>query len=159
VSAGSSVTVREATPADAEAVAELSRELARVLGDAGNPAPAIQDPATFRRDGFGPDAAFAVLVAEQGGRAVGYLLHHPGYDPDLGGRTLVVVDLVVTERAQRRGVGRALMETAAARCRKAGGKALTWWVRESNRSAVAFYRSLGGRVYGATAPLPMHLRV
>jgi diamine N-acetyltransferase len=153
------VVVRGATPADAFAVADLSGELARVLGDAGNPAPAIQDPASFRRDGFGTDPAFSVLVAELEGCVVGYLLHHPGYDPDLGGRTLVVVDLVVTERAQRRGVGRALMEAAAARCRTAGGKALTWWVRESNQRAVAFYRALGARVYGATAPLPMHLRV
>jgi diamine N-acetyltransferase len=153
------IVVRGATPADAEAVAELSRELARVLGDAGNPAPAIQEPAAFRRDGFGPDPAFSVLVAELEGRVAGYLLHHPGYDPDLGGRTLVVVDLVVTARARRRGVGRALVAAAAERCRAAGGRALTWWVRESNHGAVAFYRSLGARVYGATAPLPMHLRV
>jgi ribosomal protein S18 acetylase RimI-like enzyme len=151
--------VREATPADAEAVAELSRELARVLGDAGNPAPAIQDPVAFRRDGFGPDAAFSVLVAERDGRVVGYLLHHPGYDPDLGGRTCVVVDLMVHEAVRRRGVGRALMEAAAARCRAAGGTALTWWVREANQRAVAFYRSLGAQGYGGTAPLPMHLPV
>ena len=77
----------------------------------------------------------------------------------IAGRTLVVVDLIVTGRAQRRGVGRALMEAAAARCRAGGGKALTWWVRESNRGAIAFYGSLGARVYGATAPVPMHLRV
>jgi len=148
------VIIGEARPEDAPAIAELSSELGDVLRSVGNPVGASLDPERVLRDGFGADAAFGILVARLDGDVVGYLLHHPAYDPDLGGRVTSVVDLCVAGSFRRRGVGRMLMAAALDRCRRAGGSALVWWVRSANREAVAFYRALGAS--GTPDLLSMH---
>jgi diamine N-acetyltransferase len=137
--------VRDATEEDAAAIAALSAELSGVLRTVGNVVAAALDEAAVRREGFGPSPAFGVLLAECDGEPAGYLLHAPGFDPDLGGRVLTVVDLFVRERFRGRGAGRALMEAAAGRARARGLRALAWWVREANPRAIAFYERLGAR--------------
>jgi GNAT superfamily N-acetyltransferase len=150
-----SVSVRAAGPADTGTLAALSAELSEVLRSVGNPVAACLDEPTLRSDAFGAAPAVAALVAECDGEAAGYLLHHPAYDPDLGGRTVAVVDLFVRERFRRRGVGRALLEAAAARAGAGGARALVWWVREANDGAIAFYERLGAR--SAPGVRSMHL--
>lgn len=149
--------IREATRNDVPSVAQLSAELAEILRSVGNPVGATLDAAAIAEGGFGPNPAFKVLVAEVGNVVVGYLLHHPSYDPDLGGRAITVVDLYVTASFRRRGVGRALMSAALEHCHCAGGHALVWWVRAANRDAVAFYEGLGAAA--ASGLLSMHLPV
>jgi GNAT superfamily N-acetyltransferase len=137
--------VRDATVEDAVTIAALSTEFSGVLRTVGNAVAASLDEADLRRDGFGPTPAFGVLLAERGGEPAGYLLHAPGFDPDLGGRVLSVVDLFVRERFRGQGVGRALVGAAAERARARGLHALAWWVREANPRAIAFYERLGAR--------------
>jgi GNAT superfamily N-acetyltransferase len=137
------VAVRDAHAGDAASIAALSSEFSGVLRTVGNEVAASLDEATLRREGFGAAPAFAVLLAESAGAPAGYLLHTPGYDPDLGGPVLTVVDLFVRESVRGRGVGRALVEAAAARARAEGRRALVWWVREQNPRAIAFYERLG----------------
>ena len=137
------LTVRPCMPADAEAVNRLSREFVEYLRALGDPAPGEVTAEAFVRDGFGERAAFSGLIAEVEGRAVGYLLHHPGYDVDRGGRVVHVIDLYVSEEARRRGAGRALMDAAADVCRGMGGVALLWSVYPPNTAARAFYEGLG----------------
>jgi ribosomal protein S18 acetylase RimI-like enzyme len=96
-------------------------------------------------------------VAELDGAIVGYLLHHPSYDPDLGGRVTSVVDLYISGSARRRGIGRTLMNAALELCRQAEGRALVWRVRPANRAAVDFYEQLGASV--DPGPVSMHLPV
>src|SRR5262249_58999022 len=99
-----------------------------------------------RGDGLGPSPGFRGLIAEEGGEPQGYLLYHPGYDSDLARRFLMVCDLFVREAGRRRGAGRALMQAAMADCRAMGGCGLLWSVFKPNRTALAFYRSLGAEV-------------
>ena len=139
------LSVRDAAERDAPRIAVLSAEFSGVLRTVGNEVAASLDEATLRRDGFGADPAFGVLLAERGGDPAGYLLHAPGYDPDLGGRILTIVDLFVRESFRGAGVGRALVEAAAARARAQRRRALAWWVRERNPRAIAFYERLGAR--------------
>jgi GNAT superfamily N-acetyltransferase len=151
------VTVREARREDVPRVAQLSAELAEVLRRAGNPVGAALSAAEIEEEGFGDARAFTVLVAEAEGVVVGYLLCHPAYDPDLGGRVVTVVDLYVTDRVRRRGIGRALMDAALEHCRQVGAHGLVWWVRVANRDAVAFYERLGGSSVSGLSR--MHLTV
>ena len=137
--------VRPGAPGDAEAVAALSEEFAAYLRALGDPAPGVVTAEAFLRDGFGERPAFTCLLAEDGGRAVGYLLCCPGYDVDRGGRVLQVAELYVSPGARRRGAGRALMEAAAERCRAAGGHAVVFAVYPPNTTARAFYESVGAR--------------
>jgi len=139
------ITIRQATPEDAESIVRLEQESEEYLRLIGDSIPTILNLDTYLRDGFGEEPAFSGLVAETDGKVVGYPLYHPGYDFDHGGRVLYIVDLFVTEKARKKGAGRALMEAAAEICRNAGGKELVWAVYNPNKPAFSFYESLGAR--------------
>lgn len=138
-----SVTIRAATRQDAESVASLGREFVAYLQTLGDPDPKSLRAEEYLRDGFGENPAFAGLIAELEGQVVGYLLYCQAYDLDLGGRVLYLIDLFVREGRRRRGVARALMETAADICRQMGGQELLWPVWVPNKMAEAFYEKLG----------------
>lgn len=139
------IQIRAATPEDAGRVGELAREFAAYLRGLGDSSEFRFDAAAYLGDGFGPRAAFAGLVAEGGGRVVGYLLYHPGYDTDRARRLLHVVDLYVEEPWRGRGVGRELMRAAAEAGRRQGVGALMWSVYSRNHQARGFYERLGAR--------------
>lgn len=137
--------IRPATAGDAEAIGELAKEFADYLRSLGDPSDLLFDAEAYLRDGFGPNPAFSGVVAESDGEVLGYLLYHPGYEMDNATRILHIIDLYVTEQWRRRGVGRALMEEAGKICRRLGGTQLFWSVYVQNKSAFAFYESLGAR--------------
>lgn len=132
-------SLRPARPDDGEAVAALCADLAR---HEGSMAPTM-DAATFRRDGFGADPAFACLIAEQDGRPIGYALHLGDYDTDLMCHGTYLADLYVDNTARRRGIGRALMAAVAAITWRRGGRFMRWNVLGDNGPARAFYRRIG----------------
>lgn len=140
-----SLRLRTAREEDAEAVAQLAAEFVAYLTALGDPEPRGITSTEYLRDGFGDRRAFDGFVAQEGTAVVGYLLYHDGYDVDRRGRVVYVIDLFVTERARRQGVGRALMERARAECHARGGRALLWTVYPPNVSARRFYEGLGAR--------------
>lgn len=137
--------IRAATASDAAAVGELAQQLAAYLRSLGDPTDFRFNAEAYLRDGFGPQPAFAGLVAEVAGRVVGYLLYHFGYDTDRAVRLLHVIDLYVHEDGRGQGVGGALMRAAVQRCREAGGRELFWAVYAPNQLAATFYERLGAR--------------
>ncbi len=149
--------VRDARPEDSVGIAELSAELGEVLRSVGNPVGAALSDAAILQDAFGSKPAVGILVAELGGSIAGYLLHHPSYDPDLGGRVTTIVDLCVSRTVRRRGIGRALVNAALDRSRRNGEQALVWRVRPANQGALRFYESLGAAM--DSGPVSMHLPV
>ena len=93
------------------------------------------------------DAATKVLVADEDGVAVGYVivrrLEWAGHIFALP-RVMAEVDqLGVATSARRRGVGRALMAAAEAQARSWGVPTLVLSVVGFNGDALAFYRALG----------------
>jgi ribosomal protein S18 acetylase RimI-like enzyme len=84
-------------------------------------------------------------VAEDGGKVIGYLLYHFGYDSDAAARNLHIADLYVERQARRRGVGTALMRAAAAIAVEAKAHELIWSVYKRNDLAASFYRKLGAQ--------------
>lgn len=132
------LVVRAARPEDAETVVGFCRALSAYEGLE----PPGLDEGRFRADGFGPEAAFATLIAELDGGAAGYALHCPIYDTGDGVRGRYVADLFVAEWARRRGVGRALLQAVARSAATADGRYLVWTAMRANRAARAFYDSL-----------------
>lgn len=130
--------LRAARPEDGDAVAALCAALS---AHEGGPAPALTAEA-FQRDGFGPEAAFACVVAEGDGRPVGYAMHLADYDTDLLCHGTYLADLYVETRARRCGIGRALLAAVARVTAVRGGAFVRWNVLRSNPSARAFYRTL-----------------
>jgi ribosomal protein S18 acetylase RimI-like enzyme len=143
--------IRDITPDDAEAIDRMWSDFARYLRELGDADEQNYNKEVFLRDGFGPDPAFAGIIAENGDAAVGYLLYHFGYDVDRGARVMHVIDLWVDPAARRQGVGRGLMCEAAARCRARGGIDLIWSVFTPNKLAVAFYQGLGAEFFDTLA--------
>jgi GNAT superfamily N-acetyltransferase len=139
------VVVRAATAADAGAVGALAEEFQDYLRGLGDRTEFRFDGRVYLRDGFGPNPAFAGFVAEADGQIAGYLLYHFGYDTDRGDRLMYVIDLYVRQARRGLGVGRALMERAAAAAREAGATTLAWTVYAPNALAFAFYERLGAR--------------
>jgi ribosomal protein S18 acetylase RimI-like enzyme len=108
--------------------------------------PSAFTPALVRRDAFGRRRAFRVLVAELGGRVVGYASFATTYNTDIAGRELWMHDLYVIPRARSRGIGRALVTAVAREAVRRGLARLGWGVRGTNAGAMRFYRRLGAHI-------------
>jgi GNAT superfamily N-acetyltransferase len=132
------VRIRPAEPRDAAAVIAMAAELS---ANQGKP-PRSFSEAAFRRDGFGPEAAFSCLIAEVDGAAAGYALFHDSYDAEAGGRGVFIHDLYLRPAFRRRGLGRALLARICRTTRAAGGRFVWWCMVEGNEAAEGFYRSL-----------------
>jgi ribosomal protein S18 acetylase RimI-like enzyme len=140
-----SLFIRPITVDDAESVERMYAQSAAHLRSLGDQTDFRFNAAAFRRDGFGDRPAFSGVIAVLDEKPVGYLLYTLGYDTDGAMRFLFVIDLAVDEQMRGRGIGRALMDRAAAICRDAGGGLLFWAVYAKNQLALEFYRRLGAQ--------------
>lgn len=132
------VAIRPASAADANGVAALADELRATVG---GPLGHLTAEA-IRRDGFGTKAEFQIIVAEQGGRIVGYALYHDAYEPAYAARGIYLADLMVAADMRRRAIGRRLFGAVADEARRRD-RTFLWWVAQSaNAEALVFYRAL-----------------
>ena len=137
--------IRRALPADADTVLAMAAELSRTEGQF-RPRWTRSD---YIRDGFGPQPAFSVLLAERvlpaPCKVVGYLLHYPGYDVGSATRGCHLADLFVDQHWRRRGVASALLRSLAATQRNDNGAWISWLAFPANRDATAFYDAIGAK--------------
>jgi ribosomal protein S18 acetylase RimI-like enzyme len=139
-STADAVVVRLAGRADAPAIYDLIRELARARGALHKVRSTLEG---IERDGFGPDPAFEALIAEVDGRAVGLCLFFGSYSTWRGSRGIYVQDLIVADSARSLGVGQRLLAATAALARARGGSYLRLSVDDDNVRAQTFYRRSG----------------
>lgn len=130
------VSVRPARPDDADAVVAADR---LTWSSATSPAPAPQDwtvtdPSAVVRD---------LLVAELGGRVVGYVRVVRGFDLPSHAHVRCLEGLAVHPDAQRQGVGRALVEAAVEAAHADGAGKVTLRVLGHNLAARALYGRCG----------------
>ncbi len=134
----SPVVVREGALEDAPVIVRMARALNLGLGW---PECRFTED-DYRRQGFGPDAAFHTFVAELDGGVVGYAMYHRSYDTESASRGSYLSDLYVEEVARGRGAGRALMRAVAHATAADGGDAIWWVTTKSNDAAGPFYRKI-----------------
>lgn len=143
-----SLTIREATPADAAQVARVHVESSRaayrgLLPEGAQPEMTYErraaDWARALEDGGGDEF---VYVAESAGRVVGFASGGPERegDAEFGGELYTVYLL---PEHQRRGAGRGLVLAVAGRLARLGFRSMMAWVLEEN-PACRFYEALGG---------------
>jgi GNAT superfamily N-acetyltransferase len=131
------VTIRRATPADAPTVQELVLEIAAHEGDLEHVhVTADRWTELLRRDDV------VVLLAERGGRALGYTSAVRRLHLWTGGDLLAVDDVFVRPGQRSAGLGRRLL-TAMAGVAEPEGLTLTWGVEPDNTRAQSFYAGLG----------------
>jgi GNAT superfamily N-acetyltransferase len=142
------VTVRDAGPADARAVAQVHVASWRSAYAGLLPEAVLGGLSVDHRaarwgrllDRSGPDR---VLVAEQAGRIVGFASVGPTRDRDLGPETGQVGTLYVEPGIWGTGVGRSVLDAGLERLATAGYHRAVLWMLSTNERAAAFYRHRG----------------
>jgi ribosomal protein S18 acetylase RimI-like enzyme len=137
-----SLDIRHAAVADAAVLAEM---VDAFNVEYGMPA-GMHTPQSIRREVFGPDPAFAGLIAWDGATAAGYTLYYPTYDTIHAGRGFYMQDLWVRPAYRGRATGRQLL-AALARLAVKQGRIHVWWgVDRRNLRGRAFYERAGSQV-------------
>ncbi|GAA2821548.1 GNAT family N-acetyltransferase [Nonomuraea rubra] len=132
------LSIRRATPADAATVHRLMCELAGHQGQRS----AVGVSAERMRELLArPEITY--LIAESGGRAVGYVSWFVRVSLWSGGDYLALDDLFVADGERGRRVGEQLMRAAA---EAADGRVIRWEVAAANVAAQRFYRRIGAEL-------------
>lgn len=135
--------IRPAAPGDVAEIQRLIRELAvyeklehLVVGTAPMLHAAL----------FGDRPVVEALVAESGGRTVGFALFFKSFSTFLCKPGLFLEDVFVEPAYRGHGIGKALLKALAAVCVERGYGRFEWHVLDWNEPSIRFYESLGGTV-------------
>ena len=139
----SDVVVRPATLQDAPALALL---VAALRAHQKDPIGHLNE-AAIRRDGFGDEREFDILVAERDRRPIGYALFIEAYEPAFAARGLYLADLYVRPEARRSGAGRALVQAVADEATRRERSYVWWTSLATNADAHAFYAAVGAAAH------------
>jgi GNAT superfamily N-acetyltransferase len=82
------------------------------------------------------------VIAEEGGRAVGYAVFHTTFSSFLAAQGIWLEDLYVRPEHRTAGVGRALVAAVAAHTLAHGCRRLEWVALDWNERALRFYADL-----------------
>lgn len=142
--------IRSATIEDVPLILQLVRELAEYERE---PRAVVATEEDFRRDGFGPDPKFKVLIAEWNGAPAGFALCCLHYSTWLGRAGIFLEDLFVRPEFRGHGIGKALMAEVAAIAYASQYYGVKWEVLDWNQPAIDFYERLGAEVRRSWLPV------
>ncbi|MGH7521642.1 MAG: GNAT family N-acetyltransferase [Gemmatimonadales bacterium] len=153
------MTLRRASPADAEAVGRIHVESWNVAYRGIMPDDVIATTDLAYRTRFWAertaDPEWPVFVIEEEGQCVAFCQMIPTRDDDDDPRRVGhITSLHVLPQLRSRGHGRALMELVLAEFRRRGFAAVTLWVLEKNWNARRFYERYGFQLDGGTRRYP-----
>ncbi|MEU4573430.1 MULTISPECIES: GNAT family N-acetyltransferase [Nonomuraea] len=154
------MTVRQATPADAEAIAGIHVRSWQAAYRGLMPQdhldgldPAARLPRWRRLLGETAWPRSGILVAEDDGGVTGFTGFGPARDPDQDPASVAeITTLYLAPEAWGRGIGGALLGTAVDALTGAGYGLATLWVLDTNARARRFYEALGWRGDGTVKP-------
>ena len=95
---------------------------------------------------FGARPVCEALMAELGGRAVGFALFFPSFSTFLCKPGIYLEDVFVEPAHRGAGIGKALLQRLAALTLERGGGRFEWRVLDWNEPSIRFYESLGAAV-------------
>jgi len=144
------VSIRQATVEDVPVIHALLCELEQTLGASKTVQRSADD---LHRFGFCEPPLFHVLLAWQGGEAVGLALFFREFSSWKGSAGVYVQDLYVTVGLRGTGLGRKLMRAVTERAGEWGATYCKLSVYGDNDPAVSFYKRLGFRVSEAECVL------
>ena len=132
--------IRPAAPGDVDELLRLIRALAEYekLADM-----AVGTPAMLREALFGPRPSCEAIIAERGGRSVGFALYFTTFSTFLCKQGLYLEDLFVEPAHRGAGLGKALLRSLAAIAIERDCGRFEWLVLDWNDPSIRFYQSLG----------------
>ena len=135
--------IRAARRADVPELLRLIRELAiyeKLEDQARGTGPALAAAL------FGARPACEALIAESGGRAVGFALFFTTFSTFLCKPGLYLEDLFVETAHRGSGIGKALLARLAALAVERGNGRFEWRVLDWNEPSIRFYEALGATI-------------
>ena len=130
------ITVRRAVREDCARLLELVKELA-VYEKAPNEVTVSLDH--FTESGFGENPVWWTFVAEENDVIQGFALYYIRYSTWKGQR-MYLEDIIVTEQARGRGIGKLLMDRLIDEAKEKKFSGIMWQVLEWNEPAINFYK-------------------
>jgi len=135
-----SFALRDARPSDVSAIVSLIRALAEYERQ---PEDCHADAKLLEEHLFGEKRFAEVVLAEMGGKTVGFALFFHSYSTWLTRPGLYLEDLFVAPACRGRGIGEALLTHLARLAASRGCGRMEWSVLTWNEPAIRFYRRLG----------------
>ncbi len=136
------LTIRAATPQDIPLILDFIRELAAYERE---PQAAVAREEDLRRDGWGPEPKFRVLIADWERRPAGFALFFYNYSTWQGRPGLYLEDLFVRPEFRGRGIGKALLVHLARLAIEENCGRFQWQVLDWNQPSIEFYEALGAK--------------
>lgn len=137
------LNTRPATAQDVPLILDFIRGLAEYERE---PNAVTATEADLRRDGFGPEPKFRVVIAEWEGKPAGFAFFFFSYSTWEGHPSLFLEDLFVRPEFRGKGIGKKLMIYLAQLALQENCRRFVWQVLDWNTPSIQFYESLGARV-------------
>jgi GNAT superfamily N-acetyltransferase len=133
-------SIRKAHIDDTALILQMIRELAefeQLLDQV------VADEATLRQSLFFDPKGPEVLIAEEKGKAVGFVLFFHNFSTFLGRKGIYIEDLYVRQECRGKGYGEAILKEICRLAKERNCGRVEWWVLDWNERAINFYKKIG----------------
>lgn len=133
--------IRKATPHDKEALFAMIQQLATYEGKTADEVQLTINK--IESHGFGENAYFNTLIAEEDNHAIGYAIYFFNYSTYAGAPILYLEDVYVEEHYRNLGIGKKFLSVLAKIAMQKKCCRMEWHVYTWNEKAIQFYQQLG----------------
>ena len=130
------IKIRSAVKDDCPRLLELIKELAIYEKAPDDVTVTLEH---FTESGFGKNPVWWTFVAEEGGVVQGFALYYIRYST-WKGQAMYLEDILVTESARGKGIGKMLFERLIEEAREKKFNRIIWQVLDWNEPAINFYK-------------------